>query len=121
MNSGILAGSLLTGLVLTAPLSAQQISAHVVVRGGPAAGHVVVANGYSTYRRPVVVDRYAPRVIVVQRVAAHRRGAYLARHGYRPVTLYYVNGRYYDRYVRGHGVREVVVYERNGRYYDARD
>ena len=100
MNSGILAGSLLTGLVLTAPLSAQQISAHVVVRGGPVAGHVVVANGYSTYRRPVVVDRYVPRVIVVQRVAAHRHGAYRARRGYRPVTLYYVNGRYYDRYVR---------------------
>ena len=118
MNSGILAGSLLIGLLLTAPLSAQQISAHVVVRGGPVAGHVVVANGYSTYRRPVVVDRYAPRVIVVERVRAHRHRNYWGRNGYRPVTLYYVDGRYYDRWIAGPRVREIVVYERDGRYYD---
>ncbi|MGH7498378.1 MAG: hypothetical protein ACREL3_05955 [Gemmatimonadales bacterium] len=134
MNASVLAGSLLTGLILTAPLSAQQVSADVIVRGGPVAGRVIVDNGYSTYRRPpvaayrrpearrvVVVDRYAPRVIVVERVRAHKRVGYWARHGYRPVTLYYTDGRYYDRYVGAHGVREIVVYERNGRFYSPFD
>ena len=129
MNATVFAGSLLSGLMLTAPLSAQQIAANVFVRGGPIAGHVVVENGYSTYRRPpvlvyrhpearrVVVERYAPRVIVVERARAHRHADYWARHGYRPVTLYYVDGRYYDRWVGGRGVREIVVYEQGGRYY----
>lgn len=131
MNANILMGSLLTGLVLTAPVSAQQVSANVVVRGGPVAGRVFVDNGYSTYRRPpvasyrrpeprrvVVVDRYAPRVIAVERVRARRQENYWARHGYRPVTLYFADGRYYDRYVRGYEARQIVVYERGGRFYD---
>jgi hypothetical protein len=90
MNARVFAGSLLTGLVITAPASAQQV-------------------GYSTYHRPpvvayhrpqarrvVVVERYAPRVLVVERIRAHRHAGYWARHGYRPVTLCYENGRYYD-------------------------
>jgi hypothetical protein len=132
MNATVFAGSLLSGLILTAPLSAQQVAANVFVRGGPVSGHVIVENGYSTYRRPpvvvyrrpearqvVVVERYAPRVIVVEQVRHHRRSGYWVRHGYRPVTLYYVDGRYYDRWYGGRGVREIVVYERGGRYYDA--
>ncbi len=134
MNATVLAGSLLSGLMLTAPLSAQQIAANVFVRGGPIAGHVIVENGYSTYRRPPVVayrhpearrvgvvEHYAPRVIVVERARSHRRADYWGRHGYRPVTLYYVDGRYYDRWIGGRGVREIVVYEREGRYYEDRD
>ena len=132
MNATVFAGTLLTGLVLTAPVSAQQVAASIRIGSGPVAGHVVVAQGYSSYRPPVVyrhpdarrvvvVDRYAPRVIVVERARAHRHERYWAHHGYRPVTLYYVDGRYYDRYVRGRVVREIVVYERDGRYYDARD
>jgi hypothetical protein len=131
MNATVFAGSLLSGLILTAPLSAQQVAANVYVRGGPVSGHVIVDNGYSTYRPPavayrypesrrvVVVERYAPRVIVVERFRHHRHAGYWIHHGYRPVTLYYVNGRYYDRWYGGRGVREVVVYERGGRYYDA--
>ena len=132
MNATVFAGSLLTGLILTVPLSAQQVAAHVYVRGGPVSGHVVVDNGYSTDRRPpvvvyrnseprrvVVVERYAPRAIVVERVRRHRHAEYWVRHGYRPVSLYFVNGRYYDRWYGGRGVREIVVYERRGRYYDA--
>ena len=132
MNATVFAGSLLSGLILTAPVSAQQVAANVFVRGGPVSGHVVVDNGYSTYRRPpvivyrnperrrvVVVERYAPRVIVVERVHYHRHAGYWVRHGYRPVTLYYVNGRYYDSWYNDRGVREIVVYERGGRYYDA--
>jgi hypothetical protein len=134
MNANIFAGSLLSGLVLAAPLSAQQVAANVFVRGGPVSGHVIVENGYSTYRRPpavvyrnpqarrvVVVERYAPRVIVVERSRRHKRSKYWIRHGYRPVTLYYVNGRYYDRWYGDRGVREVVVYERDGRFYDSCD
>ena len=131
MNPTVLAGSLLSGLLLTAPLSAQQIAGNVFVRSGPIAGHVVVENGYSTYRRPPVavyrhpearrVERYAPRAIVVERVRAHRHAGYWVRRGYRPVTLYYVDGRYYDRWIGGRGVREIVVYERGGRYYEACD
>jgi hypothetical protein len=131
MNATVLAGSLLSGLMLTAPLSAQQVAANVIVRGGPIAGHVVIENGYSTYRRPsvvayrhpearrvVVVERYAPRVIVVERARAYRHGNYWVHHGYRPVTLFYLDGRYYDRRINGRGVREIVVYERGGRYYE---
>ena len=126
MNANVLAGSLLSGLLLTTPLAAQQVAASVFVRGGPIAGHVVVENGYSTYRHPdarrvIVVERRGPRVIVVQRVRAHRHEGYWVRRGYRPVTLYYVDGRYYDRRVGRRGVREIVVYERNGRYYEPCD
>jgi hypothetical protein len=134
MNATVVAGSLLSGLILTAPVSAQQVAAHVVVRGGPVSGHVIVDNGYSTYRRPpavayrypearrvVVIERPAPRVIRVERFRHHRRAEYWVHHGYRPVTLFYIDGRYYDRWYGGRGVREIVVYERDGRYYDAWD
>jgi hypothetical protein len=135
MNTTIVAGSLLTALALVAPLHGQQVAADVVVRSGPVAGRVVIGDGYSTYRRPVVVYRRAPeRVIVVERAAprvvvieqVHRRHGRHAnrhanqwrKHGYHAVTVFYRDGRYYDRHVRGWPeMREVVVYERDGRYY----
>jgi hypothetical protein len=119
MKTSIVAGSLLAALSLVAPLHGQ-VAADVVVRSGPVAGHVVIGDGYSTYRRPVVYRRAPARVIVVERVRRHRHNhdRQWRGHGYRPVTLYYVDGRYYDRYVRGRQeVREVVVYEREGRFY----
>ena len=61
MNANV--SSLLAGLVLTVatvPLHAQRVEAGVVVHSGPVAGHVIVRDGYSTYRRPVT-----RRVIVV--------------------------------------------------------
>jgi hypothetical protein len=115
------AWSLIAGLVTTAaPLHAQRVQAGVVAQSGPVAGHVIVRDGYSTYRRPtarrvVVVER--PQVIVVEQVHRHRAARHWARHGYRPVTLYYWAGHYYDRRVHRHGVRTIVVWERNGRYY----
>ena len=126
MNANVLAGSLLSGLVLATPLAAQQVAANVFVRSGPVSGHIVLDNGYSTYRRPearrvVVIERRAPRVIVVERVRAHRHEGYWVHRGYRTVTLYYVDGRYYDSWVSGRGVRAIVVYERNGRYFDSWD
>jgi hypothetical protein len=132
MKPSVIAGSLLSGLVLVvSSLPAQQVSADVVIRSGPVAGHVIVGDGgYSTYhrtpavyrrppvRRVVVVERYAPRVVVVERVHRHRHPRHWKRHGFRPVTLYYVNGRYYDRWAGyGRGVREVLVYERDDRFY----
>jgi len=119
MNTSIVAGSLIAALSLVAPLHAQRVAADVVIRSGPVAGHVVVGNGYSTYRRPVVVYRRAPaRVVVVERVAQRRHVRHWRKHGYRPVTVWYRDGRYYDRQVRGGpGMREVVVYERGGRFY----
>jgi hypothetical protein len=114
--------SLLAGLVITAaPLHAQRVEAGVVVHSGPVAGHVVIRDGYSTYRRPVerrviVVER--PRIVMVERVHRHRPARHWARRGYHPVTLYYWDGRYYDRRIaHRHGVRTVVVWERDGRYY----
>ena len=125
MKASVIAGSLLSGLVLIASsMQAQQVSAGVVIRGGPVAGHVVVGNGYSTYRRPparrvVVVERYAPRVVVVERVHRHGHLRHWKRHGFRPVTLYYLDGRYYDRRVGDtRGAREIIVYERDGRFYE---
>jgi hypothetical protein len=130
MRTSAVAWSLIAGFLLTAvPLHAQRVEAGVVVRSGPVAGHVVIRDGYSTYRRPtarrvVVVER--PRMIVVERVHRHGRGHgrghgranHWTRGGYRPVTLYYWNGRYYDRWVeRGYPVRTIVVWERDGRYY----
>jgi hypothetical protein len=118
--------SLLAGLVLTVvavPLHAQRVEAGVVVYGGPVAGHVIVRDGYSTYRRPVtrrvyVVDR--PRMVVVERVHGHRSARHWARRGYRPVTVYHWDGRYYDRWAGyRYGARGVVVWERDGRYYVA--
>ncbi len=116
------AWSFIAGLVTTAvPLHAQRVQAGVVVRSGPVAGHVVIRDGYSTYRRPtarrvVMVER--PRIVVVERVHRHRPAKHWARRGYRPVTLYYWNGRYYDRWAgHRHGVRTIVVWERDGRYY----
>jgi hypothetical protein len=70
MNTSIIAGSLIAALSLAAPLHGQQVAADVVIRTGPVAGHVVV-NGYSTYRRPVVVYRRGSR-------ARHRGRAHLA-------------------------------------------
>jgi hypothetical protein len=122
MRTSVVAGSLLSGVLLVSnPVQAQLVSADVVVRSGPVAGHVAIGE-YSTYRRPVarrvvVVKRYAPRIIVVERMH-HRKARHWRRHGFRAVTLYYVNGRYYDRFVAHRpGIREVVVYERDGRYY----
>jgi hypothetical protein len=116
--------SLLAGLALSlvaVPLHAQRIEAGVVVHGGPVAGHVIVRDGYSTYRRPVtrrVIVAERPRIVVVERVHRHRPSRHWSRRGYHPVTLYYWDGRYYDRWIgHRHGVREVVVWERDGRYY----
>lgn len=123
MKTSIIAGSLLTALTLTVPLQAQQVAADVVLRSGPVAGHVVIGNGYSTYRRPVVY-RAPARVIVVERLGHRNRGFARSwrQQGYRQVVVFYRDGRYYDRYVRGWPeMREVVVYERNGRLYRAWD
>ena len=119
MNTSIVAGSLLAALSLVAPLHGQQVAADVVVRSGPVAGRVVIGDGYSTYRRPVVYRRAPERVIVVERVhRRYHRHAHWRKHGFRQVVVYYRDGRYYDRYVRGWpGMQEVVVYERDGRYY----
>lgn len=98
MKTSIIAGSLLTALTLTVPLHAQQVAADVVLRSGPVAGHVVIGNGYSTYRRPVVyraparvivVERVVPRVVVVERVAHrnHRLARTWRQHGYRQVVV----------------------------------
>jgi len=126
MRTSIIAGSLLVGLTLVAPLHAQQVAAAVVMRSGPVAGHVVVGREYSTYRRPVTYRPSPPRVIVVDRVYVRHPGAALRwqRQGYHRVVLFYRDGRYYDRAIRGPDVREVVVYEQGGRYYqecDGRD
>jgi hypothetical protein len=123
-TSVVVAGSLLSGLLLVAvPLQAQRVSADVVVRSGPVAGHVTVGDGYSTYRRrSVVYHRVAPRVVVIERVHRHHhRAGWWRKHGFRPVTVYYVNGRYYDRWDRPRYAREVMVYERDGRYYEICD
>jgi hypothetical protein len=124
MRTSIVAGSLLAALSFVAPLSAQRVSADVAIRGGPVAGRVVVGDGYSTYRRPVVYRRVPARVIVVERVYVrhHRALRHWQRHGFRPVVVYYRDGRYYDRDMRdGPLMREVVIYERDGRYYDVCD
>ena len=126
MKTSIVAGSLLVALSLVAPLDAQ-VAADVIVRSGPVAGRVVVGDGYSSYRRPVVYRRAPVRVIVVERVYVryHRLAKQWHKRGFRPVVLYYRDGRYYDRRVRGGPVvREVVVYEHAGQYYhecDERD
>jgi hypothetical protein len=133
MRTGILAGSWLAGLALLAtPLQAQRVSAEVVLRSGPVAGHVVVEDREPTYRqreiyrrepaRRMVAQRYQPRVIVVERFDPRHgkhwnRGRHLGQ-GYRLVTVYYMDGRYYDRYDPHYSnAREVVVYERDGRFY----
>ena len=134
MKASVVAGSLLSGLMLIAlPMQAQQVSADVVLHGGPVAGRVVVGDRYSTYHRPAVVYRRPPvrrvivverpvaRLIVVDRVHRHRPENFWRRHGFRPVVLYYIEGRYYDRPIRRPYVREVVVYERDGRYYQECD
>ena len=121
MKTSTLAWSLAAGLAfMAAPLHAQQVSAEVMVRGGPVAGRVVVADGYSSYRRParrVVVERYAPRVVRVERFR-HRHGKHWRRNGYREVIVYYIDGRYYDRAGWNHPrAQEVIVYEYDGRFY----
>jgi hypothetical protein len=117
MRASIVAGSVLVGL-LAAPLRAQQVAADVIVRGGPVAGRIVIADGYSSYQRRVVAYRRPPvRRIVVERISYPQFRRW-HRHGFRRVIVYYVDGRYYDRF-DGYrpGVREVLVYERDGRYY----
>lgn len=116
------AWSLVAVLVTAAaPVHAQRVEAGVVVRSGPVAGHVVLRDGYSTYRRPtarrvVVVER--PRVVVVERARGHWSHKHWTRRGYRPVTVYYWDGRYYDRPIgHRHGVHTIVVWERDGRFY----
>jgi hypothetical protein len=124
MRTSIVAGSLFAALSLAAPLSAQRVSAEVAIRSGPIASRVVVGDGYSTYRRPVVYRRAPARVIVVERVYLHHRSAlrHWQRQGYRSVVVYYRDGRYYDHDVRGGPpMRELVIYERNGRYYHVCD
>jgi hypothetical protein len=130
MKTSTLAGSFLASLALiAAPLNGQQVSANILVRSGPLAGHVIVGDEHSSYhssaivhrprpaRRIVLVKRYAPRVLVVERFR-HRHGRHWKRMGYRPIVVYYIDGRYYDRLDGRHPrVREVVVYERGGRYY----
>ena len=103
MNANVLAGSLLFGLMLTTPLTAQEAAANIFVSSGPIAVRLVVDHGYSTYRRPearrvVVVERRAPRVLVVERIPAYRHERIRLRHGYRPVTLFHVDGRYNGRW-----------------------
>ena len=124
MRTSIVAGSLLAAVSLIAPLSAQQVAADVAIRSGPVTGRVVVGDGYSTYRRPVVYRRAPARIIVVERVYVrdHRAFRSWSRHGFRPVVVYYRDGRYYDRYVSGGPpMREVAIYERDGRYYHVCD
>ena len=121
MKTSSRAWSLVAGLALmAAPLHAQRVSAHLVVRGGPVAGRVGVDDWYSSYRRPVrqvVVERYAPRLVRIERFS-HRHWKHWKRHGYRAVIVYYIDGRYYDRAGWGHRYgHEVVVYERGGRFY----
>jgi hypothetical protein len=130
MRTSAVTWSLIAGLLSAAvPLHAQRVEAGVVVRSGPVAGHVVIRDGYSTYRRDgystyrrptarrvVVVER--PRIVVVERVHRHRPVKHWTRRGYHPVTLYYWDGRYYDRWDgHRHAVRTIVVWERDGRYY----
>jgi hypothetical protein len=122
MRTSAVTWSLIAGLLsIAVPLHAQRVEAGVVVRSGPVAGHVVIRDGYSTYRRPtarrvVVLER--PRIVVVERVHRHRPAKHWTRRGYRPVTLYYWDGRYYDRWIgHRHGVRTIVVWERDGGYY----
>jgi hypothetical protein len=125
MRTSFVAGSLLVALFQVAPLSAQHVAADVAIRTRAVAGRVVVGDGYSTYRRPVVVYRRAPaRVIVAERVYVRGHQAFhnWSKRGFRPVVVYFRDGRYYDRYVRGGPpVREVVIYERDGRYYHVCD
>ncbi len=122
MKTAIVTGGIALALTLQSPAAAQMVEAGVVVRSGPVAGHVVIADPAPVYHRRVVVERYAPRVIVVEHVRVHRsRGhGWWKKHGYRPVVLYYDvrYGRFYDRWHRDRrGIREVIVYERRGRYY----
>jgi len=115
MKTSIVAGSLLAALSLVAPLQAQRVAADVVVRSGPVAGRVVIADGYSSYRRPVVYRRAPARVIVVERVYHRQRHLDWRKQGYRQVVVYYQDGQFYDR--AWPSAREVTVYERDGRYY----
>jgi hypothetical protein len=123
MKTAIVTGGIALALTLHSPAAAQVVEAGVVIRSGPVAGHVVIAD-HRPERRVVVVDRYTPRVIVVERVR-HRHGrGWWKKHGYRPVVVYYDvgRGRFYDRWHRDRrGIREVIVYERRGRFYAADD
>ena len=122
MRTAIVLGGMALALTLQTPAAAQMVEAGVVIRSGPVAGHVVIADPAPVYHRTVVVERYAPRVIVVKHLHSPRgRGhGWWKRHGYRPVVLYYDvrRDRFYDRWHRDRrGIREIVVYERGGRYY----
>jgi hypothetical protein len=121
MKTSTLAWSLAAGLAfMAAPLHGQQVSAEVMIRGGPVAGRVAVGDRYSSYRRParrVVVERYTPRVVRVERFR-HRHGKHWKRNGYREVIVYYIDGRYYDRADWNQPrAQEVVVCEHDGRFY----
>jgi len=120
MRTSIVAGSALAAslaaFAVAAPLQAQLVRADVVVGSGPVLGHVVINDGYSTYRRlPVVVYERPVRVIVVERFRNRGEWRRWKRHGYHQISVFYDDGRYYDR--GRPGAREVVVYERDGRYY----
>jgi hypothetical protein len=130
MKTAIVMGGIALALTLQSPAAAQMVEAGVVIRTGPVAGHVVIADREPVYHRPerrvVVVERYAPRVLVVEHVRAPRgRGhGWWKNHGYRPVVVYYDlrHRRFYDGWHRDRrGIREVIVYERQGRYYTAED
>jgi hypothetical protein len=123
MKTGMLAWSLVASAsLIVSPLQGQDVSAEVMLRGGPVSGRVRVGDEYSTYRRPArraVVERYPSRVIRVERFR-HGHGKHWRRKGYREVVVYYFDGRYYDRMDwRRHRVHRIVVYERDGRYYRA--
>ena len=115
MKATVFAGSLLTGLVLTAPARhsrLQPTSSFVAVRSPAMSSSATAIPPIAArwcigirHAGSIVVERYAPRVIVVERVRGHRQANYWARHGYRPVTLFYVDGRYYDRRLAGRGAR----------------
>lgn len=121
MRTAIVTGGIALALTLQTPAAAQMVEAGVVIRSGPVAGHVVIADR-ADHHRTVVVERYAPRVIVVRHIHTPRGRAHgwWKRHGYRPVVLYYDvrDDRFYDRWHRDRrGIREIMVYERGGRYY----
>ena len=84
MKTSIIAGSLLTALTLTVPLQAQQVAADVVLPG-PVAGHVLIGNGYSAYRRPVVY-RAPARVTSFSRAGLFARQVILLA----PIAGYFV-------------------------------
>jgi hypothetical protein len=117
MNAKILAGEIVTTLVLAAlPLRAQTVEGGVVVHSGPVTAHVEVGSPPPA----VVYAEPAREVVVVERMDVPRGRAHgwWRKHGYRQVTMYYDGNRYYRRrYDDRPGLREIVIYQRYGRYY----